>query len=352
MSNYTSEEEKNQEIIIEEKYTNKKNQNLELVNFMTKHITENAIFRMNECGSYLEFIADESLDNRKLNKANFCTNRFCPMCAWRKSKRDATQISILMEYLKKEVGYEFIFLTLTAPNVPGENLEEEIKDFNKSLERLIKRKEFEKINKGYIRKLEVTYDKEEFITKELYKKKKDYYKNKGLKVGDNNPTFNTYNPHFHIIIAVTKSYFTSKDYLSRGKFLELWKESKRDNRITQVKVEKITNKGKSNPVLEIAKYSSKDSEYTVNQDVFDIFYNALKGKQLITYNKAFKEVIKLYKNGDLDYLKEVDLNYYVYLVSHIWNFDENKYSLFNFKPLSHEEKLKYNKKLINEIEID
>ena len=35
----------------------------------------------------------------------------------------------------------FIFLTLTTPNVKGDKLEEEIKHYNKSFERLMKRKE-------------------------------------------------------------------------------------------------------------------------------------------------------------------------------------------------------------------
>lgn len=340
-----------QEIKIEGKYTDKKKQNLNLVEFIEKHISEINKFRINECGSYLEFLGDRTLENKKLHKSNFCTNRFCPFCAWRQSRKDAMQISILMEYIKKELDYEFIFLTLTAPNVRAEELEDEIKDFNSSFKRLSERKEFEKINKGYIRKLEITYDKEEFITKELYKKKKDYYNNRGLKVGDKNPTYDTYNPHFHIIVAVTKSYFKSKDYLSRDKFLELWKESKRDNRITQVKVEKVTNKKNSNAILEIAKYSSKDSEYTVNQDVFDVFYNAMKGKQLITYNKIFKEILKLYKQGELDYLKEIDTNYYEFLIAHTWDFKKNEYNLFSFKELSYEEKLKHNRKLIDEIEV-
>lgn len=323
MINYTGKKDKNQEIVIEEKYTTKKNQNLNLITFIDKHVSEANRLRISECGSYLEFLGDATMENKKLYKSNFCTNRFCPMCSWRKTKKDTLQISILMEYLKKEVGYEFIFLTLTAPNVSGEKLNDEIKDFNKSFKRLSERNEFIKINKGYVRKLEITYNKKE----------------------------NTYHPHFHIIVAVTKSYFKSKDYLSKKKFLELWKECKRDETITQVDVRKIDISDKK-AISEIAKYGAKDSDYTISQEVFDIFYKVLKGKQLVTYNGTFKEVLKLYKNGDLDYFKEIDLNYYIYLISHTWNFKKGEYNLFTFKELSHEEKLKVNRKLINEYEIE
>lgn len=238
-----------------------------------------------------------------------------------------------MEHLKKTYNYEFIFLTLTSPNVKGKELENEIKEFNKSFKRLSERKEFEKINKGYIRKLEVTYDNNKYITKELYNKKRNYYKFKDLKVGDSNPTYNTYNPHLHIVIAVNKSYFKSKDYISKDKFLELWKECKRDKTITQIDVMKIDTNSKK-AILEVSKYATKDMDYLANKDVFNVFYNALKGKQIITYNKAFKEALALFKDGELDYLKEVDNIYYEFLLSYTFNFRSLSYNLFNLKEIS------------------
>jgi len=331
-------------------FTDKKKGNLKFEKLILKHTSEINQIRINNCGTYLEFLGDSELISKKLSKSNFCGNRFCPMCSWRKSKKDALQISILMEYLKIEFEYEFIFLTLTAPNVRASELENEIIDFNESFKRLSERNEFVKMNKGYIRKLEVTYDKDEFITKELYKKKKDYYKNKGLKVGDKNPTYDTYNPHFHVVIAVNKSYFTDKTYISSSKMLELWRESKRDNRITQIKMQKATPKNNTSEVLEIAKYSAKDSEYTVSQEVFDVFYKALKGKRFFSYNKAFKKALSLYKNKELDYLKEKDANYYVYLLSYVWGWNIGNYEEFEFRKLSIEEINKYNNNLIEECE--
>ena len=47
-------------------------------------------------------------------------------------------------------------------------------------------------------------------------------------------------------------------------------------------------------------------------------YKALKGRQIITYNGVFKESAKLYKKGDLDYLKDVDLTEYVYRILYQW----------------------------------
>ncbi len=85
----------------------------------------------------------------------------------------------MMQYIKQKEDKQFIFLTLTTPNVTVEHLEDEIKNYNR---RLSNRKHFKSIAKGYVRKLEITYNK----------KRDDY---------------NDYNPHFHVLIAVNKSYF-------------------------------------------------------------------------------------------------------------------------------------------------
>src|SRR5699024_12109178 len=77
-------------------------------------------------------IADENLENKKQHKGNTCKNRFCPICAWKKSRKDALALSVMMAYLKLEKKKEFIFLTLTAPNVPAEELNDEIKHYNHS----------------------------------------------------------------------------------------------------------------------------------------------------------------------------------------------------------------------------
>ncbi|MDY7954942.1 protein rep, partial [Bacillus thuringiensis] len=75
------------------------------------------------------------------------------------------------------------------------------------------RRNIQRSIKGYIRKLEMTYDKERFITEEMYnnKKRKAYYDSRGLKVDDHNPNYDTYNPHFHVLLCVEKNYFKRKE---------------------------------------------------------------------------------------------------------------------------------------------
>lgn len=48
--------------------------------------------------------------------------------------------------------------------------------------------------------------------------------------------------------------------------------------------------------------------------MFDAFYQLLKGKQIPIYSGLFKDSRKKLKNGDLDYLKEIDPTEYIYQI--------------------------------------
>ncbi|HHE6313745.1 TPA: protein rep, partial [Staphylococcus aureus] len=269
-----------------EKYTEKKQRNQVFQKFIKRHIGENQMDLVEDCNTFLPFVADKTLEKQKLYKANSCKNRFCPVCAWRKARKDALGLSLMMQYIKQQENKEFIFLTLTTPNVMCEELENEIKRYNNSFRKLIKRKKVGSVIKGYVRKLEITYNK----------KRDDY------------------NPHFHVLIAVNKSYFTDKRYyISQQEWLDLWRDVTGISEITQVQVQKI-RQNNNKELYEMAKYSGKDSDYLINQKVFDAFYKSLKGKQVLVYSGLFKEAKKKLKNGDLDYLKEIDPTEYIYQI--------------------------------------
>ena len=332
------------------KCTDKKLKNPKFSNYIEPLTTKKNIERINSCGDFIELLGDFEMENKKIHTANFCGNRFCPMCSWRVSCKDSLEISILMEHLRTEEDKEFIFLTLTTPNVKSYSLEEEIRKYNKAFEKLMKRKEVKSIVKGYIRKLEVTYQKEKYITKDLWRKKKEYYEKRGLSIGDLEPNYDTYNPHFHVVIALNRSYFTDKNYyISRERWLELWQLSTGDKSITQVDV----RKAKSNnlkEVYELAKYSAKDSDYLVSRPVFETFYKALKGKQVLVFSGLFKDAHKMYKLGELDvYKKQSDIEY-VYKLYYNWH--KNEYENTRCIELTDEEKKRINKKLIDEMEIE
>ena len=303
-----------------EKYTEKKQRNQVFQKFIKRHIGENQMDLVEDCNTFLSFVADKTLEKQKLYKANSCKNRFCPVCAWRKARKDALGLSLMMQYIKQQEKKEFIFLTLTTPNVQNEQLEDEIKHYNKSFKKMVERKKVKSIIKGYVRKLEITYNK----------KRDDY------------------NPHFHVLIAVNKSYFKdTKSYISQKEWLNLWRDVTGMPEITQVQVQKI-RQNNNKELYEMAKYSGKDSDYLINQKVFDAFYKSLKGKQVLVYSGLFKEAKKKLKNGDLDYLKEIDPTEYIYQIFYIWK--QKEYLASELYDLTEQEKREINHKMIDEIE--
>jgi len=325
MTKYKAKNAKKQDLMT--KYTKKKRKNEVLAYFYEKLVaenilTENTLALVRDCNTFMMMVTDESMKQKKQHKGNSCKNRFCPICAWRKSKKDALALSIMMAYMKQEENKEFILLTLTSPNVSADELDDEIKHYNHAFKKMMERQEVKKIVQGYARKLEITYNEKR----------------------------NDYHPHFHVLIAVNKSYFTqTTQYINQNRWLELWREATKNNSITQVDVRKV-RKSKNDRVYEIAKYSAKDSDYLINQEVFEVFYKSLKGKRVIVYSGLFKEAMTKFKNGELDKYKEVDMTKYIYAILYEWS-DKN-YSEIERRLLTEDELKEVNHQMLNEKDID
>jgi len=105
-----------------------------------------------------------------------------------------------------------------------------------------------------------------------------------------------------------------------------------------------------NEIQEIAKYSVKDTDMLVSQEVFDTFFKALRGRQVITYNGLFNDANKLYKDKKLDKYKFVDNTEYVYFMLYRWG--KGEYVETEKRELTKDELNRVNNQFINEIEVD
>lgn len=330
-----------------DKYTPKRSLNRKAFHFIEKYLSQTSAEYFSDCNTFISFLTNEDKSVKKTYKANNCKNRFCPICAWKKAKKDAMKLGVMLEAIKQKEDKEFLFLTLTAPNCKDEDLSATIDKFNKAYHKLFKRRNVQRSIKGYARKLEVTTDQELKITAELYHQKKEYFEKRGLKVGDDNPQYDTYNPHFHAILVVNKNYFT-KNYIKHDEWLSMWRECMEDESITQVRIERLKKKGSSNGVLEIAKYTAKHDDLLINQKVFDVFYKSLKGRQLLAFSGIMKDYAKKYESGELDEFKEKDENEYTHLLSAIW---ANSKYLQELRALTESELVEVNKRnFIDEVE--
>lgn len=275
-------------------------------------VTKNTIDRSEECGSFVLFKATEKLDKYKIHNANFCKHRFCPMCAKRKALKDALALTCMIQYVEEIKKRQFIFLTLTVPNIVGDGLDNKIREMNKGWQKLIRREKFIKAVHGYVKKLEVTFNEKE----------------------------HTYHPHFHVLLSVDRNYFTNpKKYLKHSEWLNEWCAVMDDESITQVDIRTFRKKNEKpySAVNELTKYIAKDSNYLISEDVFVVFYQALTKKRMFTFGGDFKKARDLYKKGELDYYIEQDETLWYWLISMRW-VSGNKYQEFQKEVLKNQVK--------------
>lgn len=192
------------------------------------------------CLNWLEFLECilDPTHPRTLSVAHFCKIRLCPCCQKRRSfKAGETMLQVAQETLKRHPTMKFLFLTLTVPNVPIEQLRDELTHITESWHRLLQRKRVKRVIKGYHRAIEITYNSER----------------------------NNYHPHMHVIVAVNSRYF-AEDYINQDDWLTFWQEATKQPEITQVDIRTIREGGKfnqrlENAVSEACKYSLKNFNF-------------------------------------------------------------------------------------------
>lgn len=282
-----------------DKVVSKKQQNVKLNNILIDllneiDISDKTVQNIRNCNSFIGLVADYDELNYKKVAANSCKNRFCPICSYSRACKNALHIKLMLDYIQDCFKYEFIFLTLTVPNCSGFELRSVIKRMNDAFHLLFKYKALKSISEGYIKKLEVTYNK----------------------------VLDSYHPHFHILIAVNKNYFNdSRKYISHALILQLWQKAYKDSSITQVNIKKANPENVS---MELAKYISKDSNYLYSSEVFKNIYNGLKHLKEFSFSGVFKDSRILLKNGKLDKYKTLEnINWYWFIKK---NWDKDKYN--------------------------
>lgn len=324
--------------------------------------------RLRSCAVFLKFrVIDENRNILKLKKiSNSCRVRLCPVCSWRRTLKISSHARKIFNYVETSEQYsnkyDYLLLTLTVPNCSGDNLSSTIDLLMKSFDRLMKRRELKKIVKGWYRGLEVTFNKFEIITEGLYKRCKGYFDTLGLTVGDKNPNFNTYHPHFHVILCVNKSYLSNHrvtdGYLSNEKWLEIWRECTRNNDITQVDVRPVRVKqnkkvnpdnplqrnGLINAICEVTKYTVKDKDFIITWDwdlsseCVSVLDKALANRRLIAWGGILKEIHKILNlddeiDGDLVNIDDDDVSVpdseTITEISAVWHVGYQEYVIYD-----------------------
>lgn len=237
--------------------------------FINKHL------QIKNCSNFLVF-KETAAGGKKLINARFCRARLCPMCTWRKTKKVFSQVSKIIQEINKDEEKGYIFLTLTCKNIQASELKGQIKNLLQAFKKMFDgNAKVKKVCKGYFRALEVT----------------------------RNNKNNTYHPHIHCVICVNKSYFSSKDYLSKKEWAKIWQRYLGVDYEPVVDVRKANNSYKN--VAELSKYTVKetdiflDSEEKTDDNVW-IIHNALHRVRLIGMGGLFKKYHKKLNLDDVD----------------------------------------------------
>jgi len=230
--------------------------------------------RLENCGTLLTY-NECDCGTKSLTKANFCKERLCPMCAWRRSLKVFGQLKqVVCEIRKQEPASRFLLLTLTAKNCPAKELSNSLDGFFAGFKRLFERKEVKQHMLGYFRALEVTYS---------------------VKRGD-------YHPHFHVLLCMKSTYF-AKGYLSQAKWRALWQDVMRLDYLPQVDVRAV-NMANDGAIAEVGKYAVKGDfwEYEVADmaPIIQTYDDALKGRRLMAYGGLMRQVHKQLNLADVE----------------------------------------------------
>lgn len=242
--------------------------------------------RLRSCGKFLLFDVDEN-NNKRLVSANSCRVRLCPLCAWRRSLKCFHDTMQIVQYINEHYKLSYIFVTLTVRNCKADKLSETIDLLLSAFNRLFKRKEIVRAWRGCVRNLEVTHN-----------------------VDVNDVSYDTYHPHLHLLVAVNKSYFTSRDYISRDKLRRLWADCLRIDdeeyrKWLQVEIQACKDTD-AKAVAECSKYASKAKDYLIfddwnlTVDTVKVLDKALANRKLVHYVWLFRDVKKTLKISDVN----------------------------------------------------
>lgn len=294
----------NQELILSDRsstgrvndWSGKKMAN-ELLALAYDEVNEKKAARLRDCATWLAF-ARSSAGGLTLTHANFCRVRLCPICQWRRALKTYAHTRKIVEamaadYRRRKKGLRWVFLTLTIQNCSASDLSTVVDNMFSSWHRLIKSKAFEPVL-GWYRGFEVVHDVSPFITAQMFAERSEYYRRRGLRAGDDNPNYNMYHPHFHVMMAVNTTFLRTDYRTLRARFAAAWQKAMRLDYEPVVDVRKAFSVSAAG-IAEACKYTVKDTDYIQPADwdltveTVELLDKVLDRRRLIAYGGDLKE---------------------------------------------------------------
>jgi plasmid rolling circle replication initiator protein Rep len=228
--------------------------------------------RCEKCGTFLEFELYEHISTeeqkRKLESANFCKVKWCPMCAMIKQRKLANETRSILKQVEALRPVKYVFLTLTIKNPSLTELNSTLKTMNKAFKLLTKSEEFSSVVLGYIRALEA--------------------------LGGSTQAGEAH-PHYHCLLVVKPSYFKDK-YISQARWSELWRRSLKVDYTPIVDVRRIRQKSAEwsevdSAIFETLKYLAKPQDIKrLSQADFEELDRQMRNAKQYTRGGVLKDI--------------------------------------------------------------
>jgi plasmid rolling circle replication initiator protein Rep len=297
--------------------------------------------RVSECANYTEFQRHDPDGQHSgpwltLHTANFCRNRLCPMCGWRRSLKLGSQAREVVAEANRQkvsrdgVAYKWLLVTFTVKNVTGPELGRTIDQLHKAAHNMAKTKRWKAAVKGWLRATEVTH-------------------NTDVK----SASFDTFHPHLHFLLCVNSRYFKSADYIPQKEWKAMWERAAGLSYDAQVNVKAVkdlendpTKESKTSlggALAEVTKYVCKpqgvvtweNPEMAVRTVL--VLDRMLDGRRLTSWGGVLKEAAAKLKldsieNGDLVHVEseseDKDANAIADYVAFNWSVGVSDYLKF------------------------
>lgn len=284
----------------------------------------NSARAIKECGNWLEFALKENIITSerklKLNNANFCRYKYCPMCIKRRQKKLAVNFYKVLKGIEQDMKVRYISVTFTVKNPTLENLRATVQQMNKAFKRMSETVKFKNSIIGYLRATE-------FVGKDT-------------KEGEAHP-------HFHCLFVVKTSYFDTKKklYLKQEDYQEMWRKALRVDYspsvfVRIIKPKKGTKDSIASAIAETVKYPIKSKDFVdMSIDNFFELTQQTKGLRVVATGGVIKDYLKKLKlqldseseNEDLINFSKEDEKIWEIIAILRYEFENNNYRLKEIK---------------------
>lgn len=293
----------NSHILQEQNFKKAKIQSAEIVlkyqNFNLKKANN-----IHNCGDWLEFARKQNIQTQeiklKLQNADFCRERYCPMCLSRKSKKLGVEFYNVLKAIEAQNKVRYIFVTFTVKNPLLVDLKATVKHMNESFQRMRQTKRFKNSVLGFLRSTEF--------------------------MGSKTPQGQAH-PHYHCMFVVPATYFKGKNdlYIKQDEWREMWAKALRADYLPGVNVKIIKpKKDTSDPIAsaiaETVKYPIKSDYLTkMSEADFEELNYQTKGLRVLASGGLIKDTLKKLK---LDLEDDQDLIHFTKEDDEIWRIIE------------------------------